>query len=228
MRLLRNVILTVVGGLLMAIVLFFVTFPQGPSVYIGMPSLGDLDFVVDVGGTDPWTGVYRDAFRSRPYETGTWWTIPLPVGFAIGAFLVMAVIFARSDRAKRLHGNAATATWRLIRTTALVVTGGLLTAIVLFSMTAPDVGHARTRIGDRLVAVGDTNPWTGEVRFSKWSSGQRGEVVDSVKVGTVIPPPLGFAIGGPPTLAVITIAARRPGRTAAHPAISEGQSSAAP
>ena len=224
MTLLRNVVVTVAGGLLIALVLYVASAPQGPYVYLGMPSLGDLDIVIDVSGTDPWTGVYRDAFRSTPYESGNWWTIPLPISFVVGCLLVLVAIFARSDRAKCLGGKTFAA-WRLLRAVALLLAGGLLMAVVLFSMTTPDFGNPRTRIGETLVEVGDLNPWTGEVRFTVRARHDHGAgapslLVDWEKVGPVIPLPMGFAIGSLLTLGVIVVAALRPRRTAAGPAVT--------
>jgi hypothetical protein len=113
MGILRTTILTVAGGLLLAVVLLVLTYHPvtwlGP---IGRPVA--TDFVEDMGGTDPWTGEYRDrtwtytgangervtrVFDLGP-DYGRPWVIPLPVGFVAGCVLTLTII-AGSRRLRR-------------------------------------------------------------------------------------------------------------------------------
>jgi hypothetical protein len=110
MRLLRDIVITVVGGLLTAAVLFCLTAPTilwlGP---VGRPD--GTDFVEDWGGYDPWTGDFRPRTWTWTDPTGhqlerilgpnDYWkrqAIPLPVGFAIGSIVTLGVIAARRSR----------------------------------------------------------------------------------------------------------------------------------
>ena len=104
MTIARTVVLTVGAGLLIALVLSFLTASNiaytGP---IGRPDA--TDFVSDLGGTNLWTGEriprtwkYTDTNGQKitrvfevpaEYDHGA---IPLPVGFVAGSFLTLAVI----------------------------------------------------------------------------------------------------------------------------------------
>jgi hypothetical protein len=104
---LRTAILTVAGGLLLAVVLFIATAPDvgawGGTV--GRP-VGTTDWVTVNGGVNPWTGDVRPATTSYTGATGKRVTtvvsrdfrntvIPLPVGFAAGCLLTIGLIAIR-------------------------------------------------------------------------------------------------------------------------------------
>jgi hypothetical protein len=110
MRLLRNIVLTVVGGLLTAAVLIYLTAPM--TVWLGPVGRPDgTNFVEDMGGYDPWTGELQPRVWTWTDTTGhqverilgpeRYWqrrAIPLPVGFAIGCVVTLGVIAARRRR----------------------------------------------------------------------------------------------------------------------------------
>ena len=99
----RTIALVLTGGVVIAVVLSMLTVRSfnwtGP---IGRPIATDL--VEDWGGTDPWTGEYRDRTWTytdanglrvtRILETGDGYTgsIPLPIGFVVGSLLTLSVI----------------------------------------------------------------------------------------------------------------------------------------
>ena len=107
MRLLRTIVITVAGGLVIAVLLFWVTMTH--FVYIGLP-IGhagvEANIVWDNGGTDPWTGEFRPPSRSYtfvatgeqrsqafwPAGSGDHRAIPVPVGFALGCLVTLGLI----------------------------------------------------------------------------------------------------------------------------------------
>ena len=136
---------------------------------------------------------------------------------------------------KHLYGRGATAGYRAhmktFGTIALAISVGLVTAVVLFMLTAPIVGGCCSRVavnGDRVIArtSGGVNAWTGEVTLPTTTSidGATGKAVTEVRELAedqrnyrVVPFPVGFAIGSLMTLAVITVARRpRGGALASH------------
>ena len=112
MTIARIVVLTVGVGLLMALVLSFLTAPV--ITYLGPIGRPDAtDFVEDFGGTNVWTGeriprtwTYTDTngqkitkvFEVSPeYDHGA---IPLPAGFLAGILLTLAVIAVANRRTR--------------------------------------------------------------------------------------------------------------------------------
>ena len=118
MRILRTAILTVAGGLLIAVVLFWVTVPRWTSLGgpVGRPIT---NFVEDYGGTDPWSGEFRPwTWSWTDTVTGqrlTWvlgpdgyqsmWAIALPAGFAVGSLLTLTVITLASREPRTTSPN---------------------------------------------------------------------------------------------------------------------------
>ena len=109
MRITRTALLTVAGGLLIALALFMMTMPPR-----GMCC--PVDFIVtDNGGINPWTGEVRplrvDIYDhttgqvTRTYEMPENWkdrrVVPVPVGFVVGSLLTLTVITIAARRARR-------------------------------------------------------------------------------------------------------------------------------
>jgi hypothetical protein len=117
---LRTAVLTVAGGLVVAVLLFVATVPS--SSYLGGP-VGrpeGTEFVADFGGTDLLTGEFRPFTWSWTNSAGQRVTkviapddyqnlhaIPLPVGFVVGSLLTLALITVAARRPRRRTPNSA-------------------------------------------------------------------------------------------------------------------------
>ena len=115
MRLVANTILTVAGGLVIAVILFYLTAPTFK------PYLSRV-VTTQEGHVDFWTGeitprvLTRYSLESNPKVMNVWvdpepWenyrVIPLPVGFVIGSLLTLTVITVVSRRPGRPAPNSA-------------------------------------------------------------------------------------------------------------------------
>jgi hypothetical protein len=128
MRFLRTILISAAAGLLIGLVLFFMTAPF--VSYLGCP-IGNgatgTDFRCDVGGTDAWTGEFRPLTQSyTDVATGKRVTriwggveyeenliIPIPVGFAAGCLVTLGLITI-VRRARRTASDPGLATFILV------------------------------------------------------------------------------------------------------------------
>ncbi len=106
MRILQTAILTALGGLLIALVLFVLTSPAPRTVFLPVGRPDGTGFVTDFGGTDQWTGEVQPVTQSWTDPTGKRMTkvyalspedknyraIPMPVGFVVGSLLTLGLI----------------------------------------------------------------------------------------------------------------------------------------
>jgi Na+(H+)/acetate symporter ActP len=117
MRILRSIAVTVAGGALIAVVLFYLSAPMiGGCCHRVGTALGTT-IVTTPGWIDPWTGEIRletetstdvngqsiTKVREQSFEDHL--VIPLPVGFVVGSFLTLAVITIVSRRSRRAAPN---------------------------------------------------------------------------------------------------------------------------
>jgi hypothetical protein len=116
MRNLRTALLTVLGGLVLAVVLYALTAPPVTKI------LGGPNMVITQGShTDFWTGELTPMIVTT-YDYGTrqilkvneypedwknYRTFPLPVGFAVGGILTLTIIAIASRRPGRPVPNSA-------------------------------------------------------------------------------------------------------------------------
>jgi hypothetical protein len=120
MRILRTVLLTVAGGVLIAVVLFVVTAPAffDCCYRVYMPGQNP---VYTPDSVDPWTGEVRLETTTitnlttgervttvRPLPPGDdHFVIPLPFGFAVGSLLTLTVITIVSRRPRTRPAEGA-------------------------------------------------------------------------------------------------------------------------
>ena len=115
MRILRTAVFTVAGGLLLAFAVYSLTLDQSMFKTLGGPIVA----VTQQGSIDYWTGevtpmilTIGDArpagVRTEfaiPHDYRTRRVIPLPVAFAVGSLLTLALVTVRSRRFRATSPN---------------------------------------------------------------------------------------------------------------------------
>jgi len=113
MRLVATALLTVASGVLIAVVLFYLSVPVIGGCCHPVGTAGGTSLVITPGDTDPWTGeirretwTYTDSngksvttVREQSFDDHL--VIPLPVGFVVGSALTLTVISIVTRRPRK-------------------------------------------------------------------------------------------------------------------------------